>query len=109
MSYMPEGSYHSDWDREMESLRRQIKDLELEMRGRHQRRTPKGSSHDQDSVGGHIGGPFHQGHSRLSRDRSNESRGRGSMSSRKERDEHPNATMDAMSRALRRIARSPFS
>ena len=97
MSYMPEGSYHSDWDREMESLRRQIKDLELEMRGRHQRRTPKGSSHDQDSVGGHIGGPFHQGHSRLSRDRSNKSRGRGSMSSMREKDGHPNATMDVMS------------
>ena len=42
------------------------------------------------------------------RDRSNESRGHGSPSPRRERRGHLSATLDAMNRALRRVARSPF-
>lgn len=79
------------------------------MRGKRHRRTPKGSSHDHDSVSEHIGRSSHQDHSQLSSDRPNESKDRRSIPSRKVRDEHPNAAMDAMSQALKRTARSPFS
>ena len=40
----------------MENLQMQIRELELEMRGRRQRRIPEGSSHDHDSLSEHIGG-----------------------------------------------------
>lgn len=46
VSYEPEGSYHSDRDRELESLCRQVKKLELEAWLRRQRRTPERSYHD---------------------------------------------------------------
>ena len=49
VSYEPKGSNHSDWDCELESLRRQVKELELKARLRCRRRTPKRSCHDQDS------------------------------------------------------------
>ena len=44
VSYEPEGSYHNDQDRELERLRRQVKELEAWLRRR--RRTPKRSYHD---------------------------------------------------------------
>nr|POE54678.1 hypothetical protein CFP56_25038 [Quercus suber] len=44
----------SDRDREIESLWRQIKELELEMRGWHRRR-----DYDHGSASGHIGGSSH--------------------------------------------------
>ena len=70
---------------------------------------PEETSYGYDSTTGHTGGSSHQGHSRLSRDRSNESIGRSSLSSRRERHGHPSAALDAMSRALKRVAQSPFS
>jgi len=109
VSYEPKDSSYSDRDCEMESLQRQIKELELEMRGRRRRRNLKETSHGHDSMTGHTGGSSHQGNSGLSRDRSNESRGRISLSPRRERREHPNVALDAMSQALRRVARLPLS
>ena len=81
----------------MESLWRQIKELELKMRGRRRRRNLEESSHEHDSTNGHTGGSSHQGHSRLLRDRSNESRGCSSLLPRRERHKHPIAALDAMS------------
>ena len=49
LSYVLKGSYHSEWDCEMESLQRHIRDLELEIRRRYRKRTPKGSSRNHDS------------------------------------------------------------
>jgi len=49
LTYVPKGLYHSDQDREMESLQRHIKELALEIRGRYRRRTPEGLSHNHDS------------------------------------------------------------
>lgn len=87
---------------------RQIKELELEARGKRQRRSPEGSSHDCNLVISHPKRLSHQTHSRLLRDRSNESRDVDSVSSRRERGRHPNATKNTISQALRRIAQSPF-
>lgn len=79
------------------------------MRGRRRRRNLKDSSHEYESTSGHTKGSSYQGHSRLLRDKSNKSRGRGSLSLRRERCRHPSVSLDAMSRALRRVAWSPFS
>ena len=65
---------------------------------------PEETSHGYDSITGHTGGSSHQGHSQLSRDRSNEYRGRSSLSSMRERRRHPSAALDATSRALKRVA-----
>ena len=108
MSYKPKALDYSDRECEMESIQRQIKELKIEMRGRSQRRNPQESSHRQNSTSGHIEGLSHQGHYQLSRDRSNKSKGHSSPSPRRERREHLSATLDAMSQALRRVARSPF-
>ena len=89
-------------------MRRQTKELEFEMMGRRQRRILKETSHGNDSTTGHTRGSSHQGHSRLSKDRSNESRGRSSLSSKRERCGHPSAALDVLSRVLRRAARSSF-
>lgn len=109
MSYEPRDLSYSDRDCEMESLQRQIRELELEMKGRRLRKNLEETSHGHDSTTRHTGGSSHQGHSGLSRDRSNESRGRISLSPRRERHEHSNAALDAMSQALRRVAWLPFS
>ena len=57
----------------------------------------------------HTGGSSYQSHSRLSKDRSNESIKDRSRKLRRKRQRHPSAALDAMSRALRRVGRSPFS
>lgn len=67
--YVPEPSYHNDRDREIESLWRHIRELELEMRGWHRRR-----DYDHGSASDHIGGSPHWIHSHLLKDKSNESR-----------------------------------
>ena len=82
--------------------------MELEARGRCRKRSVEGSSHDYSLVSSHLNRLPHQSHSWLSRDRSNESKDAALVSLRKERGGHPNAARNAMSRTLRRIARSPF-
>ena len=67
ISYVSEGSYHSD--HKLENLQWQVKEMELEARSRRQRRSLEGSSHDDDSGSSYIGRSLHQSHSRLSRDR----------------------------------------
>ena len=64
--YVMEGSYHSDQDRELENLQRQVKELELEARSGCRRRSPKRLSYNHNSVSGHIGRSSHQSHSQLS-------------------------------------------
>lgn len=53
ISYIPERSYHSEWDQEIEYLWKQVKELELELeiRGQRQRRDQEGSSNDPDFTG----------------------------------------------------------
>ena len=97
VSYMPEGSYHGDRDHEPESPRRQIRELELKTRHKCRRRTPKGLSHDHNSMGSLTEGSYHHNHSQQSRERSSKSRDRYSESPRREREGRQNATMDAMS------------
>ena len=38
VSYIPEHSYHSERDQEIENLQKQVKELEIEIRGRRRRR-----------------------------------------------------------------------
>ena len=57
----------------------------------------------------HTGRSSYQSHSRLSKDRSNESRKDRLRTLRRERQGRPRAAIDAMSRALRRVGQSPFS
>ena len=83
--YIPEGSYHSDRDYELESLLRQISELELETRGRCRRRSPEWSSHDRSLVSSHLERLLHQSHSWLLRDRLNESKDGDSVSLKREK------------------------
>ena len=83
--YIPEGSYHSDRDYELESLLRQISELELETRGRCRRRSPEWSSHDRSLVSSHPERLLHQSHSWLLRDRLNESKDGDSVSLKREK------------------------
>ena len=108
VSYVPKGSYHSDWDCELENLRQQVRELELKARSRCQRKSPEGSSHDHGSGSSYIGRSSHQSHSQLSKDRSTKSRDKNLVSPRREKDGHPNFAMNAISRALRKIVQSPF-
>ena len=73
LSYVLKGSNHNDRDSKLENLWRQVRELELKASSRHRRKAPEGSSHDQDSVSGHIGSSTHQSHFWLSRDKSNKS------------------------------------
>ena len=97
VSYVLEPSYQSDHDHKIESLQKQIKELELEKRCRHQRRDYDGSSHSHESMSTHTGRSSYQSHFRLSRDRLNESRKDRSRTLRRERQGRPNAALDAIS------------
>ena len=55
VSYILEHSYHSERDQEIENLQKQVKELELEIRGRHRRRDREESSCDQGFTGGNTG------------------------------------------------------
>ena len=48
ISYIPERPYRSDQLRELENLRKQDNDLEIELRGRNRRRDREDSSDDPD-------------------------------------------------------------
>nr|POF27067.1 hypothetical protein CFP56_69313 [Quercus suber] len=64
VSYIPEHSYHSEWDQEIENLRKQVKESELEIRGQRQRRDQEELSCDYGFIGGYTGESSHQSHSR---------------------------------------------
>ena len=76
--------------------------LELQARGRHQRRDHVEERERLASVGDHHGAGSHQSGSYRHRDRSREHANRDSISPKGRRPQ--NAAMDAMSRALRRTA-----
>jgi len=106
---MSGASGHDHFDRkdeEFERLRRLVRNLELETRGRHRKRDRKERKGGSASVGGRYGDRSHQSGSNRHRDRSREYADRDSISPEEQRP--CNAAMDAMSRALRRAARSPF-
>ena len=63
--------------------------------------------HDHDSKSEYTRGSSHQDHSQLLRSKSNESKG-NRLCHPREKHRQPNVAMDTMSRALRRIAWSPF-
>lgn len=96
---VPEQKHHDRRDQELEHLHRLVRDFEMDVRGRHQRRnhdeSPKGSVNIRDSRGeaSYQSGPFR------SRERSRDFVDR--MSTKQHR--HRSAAMDAMSRALRRV------
>ena len=90
----------------MENLQKHVNDLEIELRGRHHRRDREDSFKDHN----YIAGESSRGsRSCRLRDRSRETMERYHESPHRERHRHYNATLVAMSRALRRAARSPFS
>ena len=56
VSYVPEHSYHSEWDQEIGNLRKQVKKLEIEIRGRRQRKDREGSSSNPNYTRGSTTG-----------------------------------------------------
>ena len=102
-----EQEHHDRRDQELERLRRLIRVLELEVRGRRQRRNhnefPEGSMSIRES----HGEASRQSGSCRSRERSWEFADRESVSLEWHR--HRSAAMDAMSHALHRAAWPPFS
>jgi len=94
-------------DEELERLCRLVRDLKLEARGRCRRRDRKERADGSTSVRGGYGEVSHQSDSHRHRDRSREYADQDliSLEGRRPR----NAAMDAMSQALCRVARSPFS
>lgn len=102
-------SYRSKWDQELENLRKQVKELEIELRGWHCRRDCEGSSDDPNYTGGGAGESSHCSGLCWLRDRSHETMGHYHDSLYRDRREHHNAALDNMSWVLRRVAWSPFS
>lgn len=94
-------------DEELECLRRLVRDLELEARGRRRRKDCEERAEGSTSVDGHYGKGSHQSGSHRHRDQSREYVNRDSISPEERRPR--NVAMDAMSRALRRVARSLLS
>ena len=146
-SGLEEGSYQTHWtmsgvsrhgkfderDEELERLRKMVRDLELEARGRHRRRDRNNREGGSASEGDRYGTRSNRSSSHRHRDRSHlwESRRHRDRSHLRESHQHRdhsrsreyadrdsnspeerrprNAAMDAMSHTLRRAARSPFS
>ena len=94
-------------DEELEHLRRLMRDLELEARDRCRRRDHEEQGEGSASVGRCYGVGSHQSESHRHRDRSREYVDWDLISPEERRPR--NAIMDAMSRALHRVAQSPFS
>lgn len=90
-------------------MRKQVTELEIELRGRCHKRDWEGSYDDPDYTKGNIGESSHYSGSRQLRDKSHETMGLHHDSPHRDRCGHHNVAFDAMSRALRRAARSPFS
>ena len=102
-----EQEHHDKRDQALEHLYRLVRDLELEVCGRHRRmnrdESSEGSISDRDS----HGEVSHQSGSHWSRERSRDFADKESVSLEQHR--HQSAAMDAMSRTLCRAAQSPFS
>ena len=94
-------------DTELECLHRLVRDLELEVRGRRQRRDHEERGEGSTSVGGRYEVGSHQSGSHRHRDCLQEYVDRDSISP--EEQQPQNAAMNAISHALHRAARSPFS
>ena len=94
-------------DEELERLHRLVRDLELEARGRRRMKDHEEREEGSTSVGGHYGARSHQSGSHRHWEHSREYADQDSISPEERRPR--NAAMDAMSRAIRRAARSPFS
>ena len=56
-------SYHSEQDQEIENLRKQVKELEIETREQRRRRDQEESSSDLEFTGGSTGKSTHRSHS----------------------------------------------
>ena len=94
-------------DKELECLHRLVRDLKLEARGRCRRRNRKKHAEGSASIGSSHGEASYQSDSHRHRDWSWEYADRGAISL--EGWWPRNAAMDAMSRVLRKVARSLFS
>ena len=91
-----------DWrDQELECLHRMVRDFELEVRGRRQRRNREEHAEGSASVRGSLREASRQSGSHRSREYAD----RDSVSLEGQRPR--NVALDAMSRALRKAARSP--
>lgn len=106
MSYVLERSHRNDWVRELENLRKQVNDLKIKLRDQHHRREQEESSFEPDYI---PGASSCGSKSYRSWERSCKTAGRLSKSPRHGWHYYHNTTLNAMSRALRRAARSPFS
>ena len=89
-------------DTELERLHRLVRDLELEVRGRRQRRDHEERGEGSTSVGGRYEAGSHQSGSHRHRDCLQEYVDRDSISP--EEQQPRNAAMNAISRALHRAA-----
>ena len=54
VSYVIEHSYHNERDQEIENLRKQVREVEIEVKGQRQRRDYEGLSSDPNYTGGSI-------------------------------------------------------
>ena len=98
---------HEGRNQEMERLRKLVRELELEVRGRRRRGNRDESPDDSDCTGKSKGESFHQSSSRQSRERLSEIIKWHPDSPNWHR--HHSAAMDVISQALRRATQSPFS
>ena len=94
-------------DMELEHLHRFVRDLELEVRGRRQRRDHEERGEGSTSVGGRYEAGSHQFGSHRHRDHLQEYVDQDSISP--EEQQPQNVAMNAISRALHRATRSSFS
>ena len=96
-------------DEELEHLHRLVRDLELETKGVRWRRDQDDQEEGFTSGGGHYKVGSHQFGPDRHRERSRSREYADQDLTSPEKRQPRNAAMDAMSRALRRVARSPFS
>ena len=96
-------------DEELENLHRLVRDLKLEAKGVRWRRDRDDQEEGSTSGGGHYRVRLHQFGPDRHRERSRSWEYADQDLTSPEERQHRNAAMDAMSRALHRSARSPFS
>ena len=75
VSNVPQHSHRSKWDCEIENPQKQVREFEIEIKGRHQRRDHDGLSSYLDYDIGSMAKSSHQTDSRRPRERSNETMG----------------------------------
>ena len=106
VSYVPKRSRQGDRQREPQNLRKQVNDLEIELKGRHHRRVQDDLSVDPDYI---PRVSSQRSGSNQSRERSYETTEQQSKSPHHGQHGHYNAALNNMSRALRRATQSPFT